>query len=188
MAEEENVWKQIGDSIVQYAPTLGGVLAPVTGGISAVVGAAVGLLGKAFGLGENPAPEALQQAIAADPQAALKLAMAERDFTIQMAKIEMDELKAKLDSVKSAQNRQIEHEKITGGSDVNLYALAWSVVCGFFLLLTFLLFFPVPDDQNGVVFMLFGSLSTGFGQVLGYFFGSSVESAKKTAIMGVMRK
>jgi len=35
-------------------------------------------------------------------------------------------------------------------------------------------------DQTGVLFMLFGTLSTSFGMVVGYFFGSSKGSADKS--------
>lgn len=181
--EEKSILQKIGDAVTEYAPTIGGLLAPFTGGTSAVVGAAVGALGKAFGLGETPVPDELAKAIATDPQAALKLRLADQDFQLKMKELEIAEYKVQIDSIKNAQERQIEHEKITGKSDTNLYALAWTVVIGFLLLVIFLLYIKVPEDQSGVIFMLFGSLATGFGQVLQYFFGSSKGSDAKTLLM-----
>jgi hypothetical protein len=42
----------------------------------------------------------------------------------------------------------------------------------------------LPPGQNEVIFMLFGAISSGFGQVLGFFFGSSKSSADKTQLLG----
>jgi len=41
----------------------------------------------------------------------------------------------------------------------------------------------IPEGSNQVVFLLFGALATGFGQVLQYFFGSSKSSAEKTQLL-----
>ena len=186
MAEEESVWKKIGDGIVVAAPGIAKTIASFVPGGSLVVGGieAISAIGKAFGLGDNPEPEALEKAIATDPQAALKLKMAEQDFQLKMKDYEIQEFKTQVESIKNAQDRQIKHEEATGKSDVNLYALAWTVVIGFLALVVFLLYVPVPSDQSGVIFMLFGSLATGFGQVLQYFFGSSKGSDAKTVMLG----
>lgn len=185
--EEESVWKKIGDGIAQYAPALGGILAPFTGGTSAVIGAAVGALGKAFGLGDNPEPEALEKAIAADPQAALKLMLAEQDFKLKQRDQDIAEMKLLLDDVSDARTRQAEHEKITGKTDINLYVLAWTMVLGFLGLTLGLLYFSYQGkpitDQTGVLFMLLGTLASAFGSVIGYFFGSSMGSDAKTKLL-----
>jgi len=60
-----------------------------------------------------------------------------------------------------------------------LLILAWFVVLGFYILTYFLMVQPIPKDSNQVVFMLFGTISTGFGTVLGFFFGSSQSSGEK---------
>lgn len=176
-------WKDVGNSIVTIAPALGGLLAPVTGGVSAGIGTGIAVLGKAFGLGENPSPEELKTAIAVDKDASLKIMIAENEFKLRQRDQDIDEMKALLADTQSARTRQVESEKATGNRDVNLYILAWTIVVGFFALLAFLLKIPVPPDQNGVIFMLFGALSTGFGQVLQYFFGSSKGSAQKTELL-----
>lgn len=59
------MWKQLGDTVAKFAPLLGGAL----GGPG---GAAIGqLVAAAFGV-ENT-PDAIEQAVARDPQAAIKL-------------------------------------------------------------------------------------------------------------------
>ena len=72
---------------------------------------------------------------------------------------------------------------MTGAKEWNLYILAWIVVAGFFALCGILMKYKLPEGSNDVVFMLFGALSTGFGTVLTYFFGSSKSSGDKTKLM-----
>ena len=64
-----------------------------------------------------------------------------------------------------------------------LYILATVIVIGFFVLLWFLIFNPLPPDSTGVIFMLFGALSAAFGAVVQYFFGSSTGSADKSEVI-----
>jgi len=66
---------------------------------------------------------------------------------------------------------------------INRFILAWFVVLGFYFLTYILMIRPIPKDSNQVVFMLFGTISTGFGTVLGYFFGSSQSSQEKDDII-----
>lgn len=66
---------------------------------------------------------------------------------------------------------------------LNKYLLAWTVVIGFYLLTYILMVKPIPSESNQVVFMLFGSISTGFGTILAFFFGSSQGSETKTDML-----
>jgi len=170
-------WQELVRTV---APCIGTVLSggnPLVGmGIKAVSNA---LLGKPDG-SEDEISEALQNASAED---LLKLKNADNTFKLEMAKVGLDEKKLAFEDTSDARSRQVKHEKVTGKSDVNLYTLAWTVVAGFFGLMGLLCFKALPADSNGVIFMLFGSLSTGFGQVLSYFFGSSKSSADKTVLL-----
>ena len=67
--------------------------------------------------------------------------------------------------------------------EIYLYILATIIVVGFFALIAALMIYPLPEDSSGVIMMLFGTLSAGFGLVLGYFFGSSKSSVDKTDII-----
>lgn len=170
-------WKSLVRTI---APTIGIVLSggnPLVGmGIKAVSSA---LLGKPDG-SEEEISTAIQNANAED---LLKLKTADNTFKTEMAKIGLDTKKLAFADIADARSRQIEHEKTTGKSDTNLYVLAWTVVSGFFGLMGLLCFKTLPGDSSGVVFMLFGALATGFGQVLSFFFGSSKSSADKTKLL-----
>ena len=76
--------------------------------------------------------------------------------------------------------------------DLNAYILAWLIVLGFFALTIYLLHLVHTGgqikDQTGSVFMLLGTVSTAFGIVVQYFFGSTKGSAEKTAAMVAMAK
>jgi len=190
MPEERSVFQKIGDAVTDYAPGLAGILAlvPGVGTVPAAALGAVVALGRSLGLGSAAKPEDVLSAISTDPEIRLKAMVAENDFAVKMGQQELDKLKAELADVQSARSRQVESEKATGKRDYNLYILAWTVIIGFFALMGFLLKIPVPQDQSGVIFMLFGSLSSAFGAVIGYFFGSSKSSADKNEQIGQLRK
>ena len=170
-------WKNIANKITSVAPMLGSLLGP--GGMLA--GTAIKMIGSALGI--EPTEDAITTALQADPEAMLKLKQFELDNKVELRKIVLEQERVRLADIADARSRQIEHEKTTGKSDTNLYVLAWAVVSGFFGLMGLLCFKTLPGDSSGVVFMLFGALATGFGQVLSFFFGSSKSSADKTKLL-----
>lgn len=182
-------WKELGAKIANYAPALGATLGSVIPGAGTAVGGAVGLAVQALAglLGitsQNPTPAELGAAIGVvTPELALKLKVADQTFSLAMRNIEKEELQARLIDVQSARDKEKAVVASTGEKDTNLYVLAWVLVVGFFCLTATLMYIPLPLDQSGVIFMLFGSLSTGFGNVISYFFGSSKGSAEKSKTM-----
>ena len=171
-------WKNVASMVSKAAPMLGTLVGGPVGGAA---GTAVKLIADALGVEETP--DAIEAEIRANPDALLKLKEIEASSKVELERLFLEQEIARLADVSDARSRQIEHEKTTGKRDVNLYVLAWTVVAGFFGLMALLCFKAPPSGSNGVVFMLFGALATGFGQVLQYFFGSSKSSADKTALM-----
>lgn len=179
-------WKEIGNSIVSMAPALGGLLAPVTGGVSAGIGAGIAVLGKAFGLGENPSPEELKTAIAADKDASLKIMVAENEFKLRKRDQDIDEMKALLADTQSARTRQVESEKATGKVDGNLYAMAWLGVLGYLALIVYLIAYGLPKMSVELALMvgnLIGIVGAKYSSIFDYFFGASKSSVDKAAFM-----
>ncbi len=142
-------WKDIVSKISAAAPMVGTLLGGPAGG---AIGGVLSMVASALGV--EPSQDAVATAVLADPEALLKLKTLEASNALELQRMILAD-------VQNARNRQIEHEKVTGKSDKNMYALAWIVVLGFFLLITILIFVTLPKDSTGVVFMLFGSLSTG---------------------------
>ncbi len=174
--------RQIGEKILDFAPLIGGAL---LGPAGAAGGAAVQALARALGLKSDAKPDDVAAYIGQEisPEIRLKILVAEQDFRLKQRDQDLEELRVTLADVQSARAREVEVTKATGTKDTNLYILPWTVIVGFFLLVIFLLYNQVPKDQNGVVFMLFGALATGFGTVLQYFFGSSRSSQDKTDLL-----
>lgn len=178
-------WKDVGNIVGKIAPVVGTALGGAAGG--AVGGLIADLLGT-----DNDA-DAVAKAIQADPNIAVKLKEIELqaqqlhyDAIDKERQAQLDELKAYIGDVQSARERQSEHEKATGKTDINFYVLAWVIVVCFFGLIGVLMFVEIPPKQTEVMFMLFGTLSAGFGAVIQYFFGSSKGSADKSAqLLGV---
>ncbi|UCE05494.1 MAG: hypothetical protein JSW07_18075, partial [bacterium] len=133
--------------------------------------------------GANPEdPKAIMAAIEKDPEAALKLRKFEIAHKERLQEILLERDKAYLADVQNARQREIEIQK-SGGTNLPMYLLAGIVVIGFFLLIAVLMRFAVPEGSREVAYMLFGSLSTSFGMVVSYFFGSSKGSAEKNAML-----
>lgn len=184
-------WKSLAAKIAANAPTLGAAIGTVVPGAGNVIGGAVGLgikaLASAFGLKEDATPDQIGAAIEADPQAAVKIRLAELDYQNQERQRQSEErmktLTAQLADVQDARQMNVDTTKATGKRDANLYALAWVIVLGFFGLVAVLIFKALPPDSNGVVFMLFGALASGFTGIIGYFFGSSAGHAEATRLL-----
>lgn len=173
-------WKDVGAKIAAAAPLVGGLFGPAGAGI----GIGIKLLASLFGLKEEETtPDAINSLITTDPNALLKIKQMEyenqadlRRYYLQMAGMEFAD-------TASARGREVEVVKATGKKDVHIYLLAWTVIVCFFALVYVLTFQELPNANIGPVNQLYGVMGTGFGLVLGYFFGSSKGSADNKALL-----
>ncbi len=172
-------WKELGGKIADMAPGIGSLF----GAPGVLIGGGIKALAKIFGLSDNATPDQINQAIQQDPQAALKLKMAEMDFQLALNKQKLDEQAMFIQDVQSARGADVAKTQATGKRDINQYVLAWVIVAGFFSLVSLLIFRDLPKDSSQVVVMLFGALAAGFGSVIGYYFGSSKGSSEKTDLL-----
>ena len=168
-------WKTVGKQFIEAGlPLLGTILGGPLGGLAGK--AAGSLIASKLGCEETELnPDMLINALA-DPATLATLKELELSHALELESLIMQDRA-------SARQREIEITKVTGTRDINLYIMAWILFAGFFSLLGLLMFHTLPDDQSGVIYMLFGSLSTGFGSVVAYFFGSSKSSKEKTALL-----
>lgn len=164
-------WDKVKEVVGNSAPIIGGLLGgPLGAGVGTIISNALGV--------ENN-PQAVLAELTANPDAVLKLKQYELDHKIRLEEIQIKEFELKLKDISNARSRQVESEKATGKRDYNLYALAWTIVIGFFLIVYFLMDGNVPDDKTGVLYLLLGTLATAFMQVVHYIFGSSSGSKQK---------
>lgn len=174
-----DIWNGVKKTLGVVAPVLANAIVPGSGGLAASLVSSV--------LGVENTPEAINEAIkSATPEQLVSLKKIENDHKERLVELAIENDKIYLNDRQNARNREMEIVKSTGKTDKNLYTLAWTVVIGYFLLCTALMYVPLPQGSNQVVFMLFGALSSGFGMVLQYFFGSSKSSSDKTQHMAAM--
>ena len=172
-------WEDLGRKIIQLAPTAAGLAAPLLGPAGPLVPLAVKAICTYFGVdaSKNPQPEEIAAAIQGDPDFLQKLTLAQVDF-------QREEMRLEFADIQSARTRQTEHEKATGKSDTNLYALAWLFVGGFFLtyiaMLVLIMIGRFPQNMSPASTYLLGTLNgtltAGVGAVVQYFFGKNKDS------------
>ncbi len=178
-------WGDIVKTISGAAPLIGSLFGPAGTAVGAVAGAGLKLVATALGV--EPTQDAIAEAIATDPAAAEKLKEFEMNHQLEIQKLYIQQLGMELADIADARKRQVEHEKATGKSDINLYVLAWVIMGGFIGAIIGLVFmatlYPSVNLNNPLLNILFGSLSTDAGMVVGYFFGSSRGSENKTDLL-----
>ena len=193
-------WENISDTLLKSAPTvlgalggtLGTVIAPGAGtGVGAVLGKKAGeILAGIFGVPVDR-PDAIIDAIKADPNAVLKLREAEMAMQLELArlaneklKIDLDETKAYLSDVQSARQREIDIKK-AGGSNLTFYSIGWIITLSFFGAIVLIVLKPIGIDSSmrDVLNMLLGYLASNFTTVVQYFFGSSKGSSDKQGLL-----
>jgi len=68
--------------------------------------------------------------------------------------------------------------------DVTPRILAYAVTTGFFSLLCFMLVRPVPQESKDILNIMLGALGAAWVNIIGFYFGSSAGSERKTELMG----
>lgn len=173
-------WKNIGQKIISFAPSIGGALLGPGG---AAGGMAVKALAGAFGLAEKEVtPEKINSLINSDPEFALKAKVADNDFLVKMRELDIKELETRLEDTDSARQREVEITKATGKKDANLYMLAWLGVLGYLGLIIYIIHWGLPKMSPEAALMvgnLVGVVGAKYSGIYDYFFGSSKGSAEK---------
>jgi cation transport ATPase len=144
------------------------------------------LVGKAIGADKAPTPtvDGISTAIAtalADPQQRGALIQAEQDFQKQMTELgyqhaEELEQTAASDRANARQREMTLKDRIPA-------LLAIMVTVGFFGVLSYMLFRPVPPAGHDALLLMLGGLGSAWTAVVAYYFGSSAGSDRKTELL-----
>jgi len=176
-----STWGNVVNSIAGAAPLLGSLFGPAGTAVGAVASAGLKLVATALGC--EPTQDAITAAIAADPNAALKLKEFEMNHKLELEKLAIQEFGMEVADKDSARKRQGEHEKTTGKSDLFLYMLAgWCILAPIGIILV-LMFRGFPNMETSVALLVGGFLGIIVGEyrtVTGYFFGTNRNSQMKT--------
>ena len=117
------------------------------------------------------------------PDLVIRLKEIETTHAAKLQELAIEAERIRLADVASARSRQVESEQATGKRDINLYALAWVNVVGFFAILVLLATCPLPVGVSEILLILVGTLVAKYGSIVDYFFGSSKSSADKTTLL-----
>lgn len=159
------------------APTLGIALGGPVGGLAGKA-LSMALTGK-DSASDKELTEAFQSAT---PETLLRLKEEDNRFRLDMERIGLSyEELAKLDR-ESARSREVKMAE-AGARDYIVPCLALLVTLGFFSLLFTFFFVPVQEESRTVFDVMVGSLGTAWISIIGYYFGSSNGSEKKTKIL-----
>lgn len=168
-------WTALGGAIGPLAqiglPALGTLFGgPLGGAIGGIAGQAV-----AGALGVAPSPQAVQQAIATDPQGAAEKLRALEAETAQRKDV--------LEDVADA--RATEVRLVQAGSPVAYGPIAFSMVATVgFVLVSIIAMRAAPGADRDVTLFLLGAWNTAFASVMAYWVGSSSGSRAKDAMIG----
>ena len=122
--------------------------------------------------------DVLLEAIARDPDAAVKLRELELRESESLREHQYAIRKLAFDDTKDARSREVEVTRITGERDKIQAALAVGTTAGFFALSAIIVLGFAKEGEN-LILVMFGALSTSFATVLNYYFGNSKKEGEK---------
>lgn len=161
-------WKAVVRTVAPgIATALGGPLA----------GMAVKALGDAIGL-DSATEETVAAALkGATPEDLLKVKQAEQEFQVKMRSLDVDLVKIEAGNTDSARKMQSDtHSKVPG-------LLAGIITVGFFGILVGIMAGTLSTADNSELLILLGALAASWGAVVNFYFGSSVGSQNKDALL-----
>lgn len=167
-------WKGI---VKKAAPWIGGALG---GPLGATAGKLVAV---ALGGDETKATEAdlakLVQNVT--PEQLLALKQADQAFQLQLKQMDINELKD-LEALAVQDRSSARLREMTVRDNVPAIGF-YGITVGFFGLLIFLLFRPIPDANKASVYTMLGSLGTAWIGCVNYYFGSTSGSRSKDLLL-----
>lgn len=178
-------WKDAAGIVGKAAPILGTLLAGATGGASIAVGALV-----SAALGTDNTPDAITTAIAADPQAALKLAQFEDENKTKLQAM----LLAHTEFMVTAGNEVISADvadrkdarltAVTGGTTHELFIMSCILIVFTLGVETCALFYGIPKTVDPlIVGRVLGLMDAVALMVLTFNYGSSTGSKRATELL-----
>lgn len=165
----EDFMKSAGGILATLAPTVASVMGGPLAGMatSALIGA--------MGLAPETSKEDLMKAVAgATPEQMIKLKEVESQLILDLKKLDVDLEKLSVDNTKDARAREV------ATKDWTPRTLAFLIVGLYIGVQAYVLGFVIPEASVNIAMRSLGTLDAAVGLVLGYYFGSSVGSVKKT--------
>ena len=66
--------------------------------------------------------------------------------------------------------------------------LAYAFIGGYYIIILAVLFFPIQEAQQQIANILVGTLTVSVAAIIGFYYGTSMSSNKKTDILAAQQK
>jgi len=163
------------DIIKVVAPWIGTALGGPLGGL------AVEAAANALGLSDKTA-DAVRTAIAgATPEQMLALKQADQDFALKMQALGFKQA-TDLEAIAAADRADARAMNVRAPSIVPAL-LSVGVTAGYFSILVGMLLGVLRVNDSQALLLMLGSLSTGWGVVMAFWFGTTRDSGRKTELL-----
>ena len=169
-------WSKLASNVASLAPGLG---AAIGGPVGAVAGLGIRAICGLFGIApkdENAAAQVEKALSGMTPEQALALKAADRQFVKDMKALDVDVFRLEVEDRASARERE------TRAGSKAITALAFIIIAGFLGMVYGLLSDSLSPKDSALAGTLIGYVSAKAEQVVSYYFGSSLGSARKTEI------
>ncbi|ADG20855.1 hypothetical protein [Paraburkholderia atlantica] len=175
-------WSKVASTISGTAPLLAGLIG---GPVGLGVTAASTILSHVLGTANDPTSVS---AALEDPAALDKVRQAESANAIQLQQLAVTAAQAQLTheielARVEAADRADARAKEEKTGDWVPKALAMAVTVGFFGMLILMAVHGLPDKNRDLINVILGSLGTAWVSIIGYYFGTSAGSARKTELL-----
>jgi hypothetical protein len=175
-------WSKVASNIGSSAPLLAGL---VGGPIGVGVTAAAAIISHALG---TPSDPGVVELALNDPTALEKVRQAESANSLQLQQLMVSAAQASLahesDMARiQAADRADARAMGISNKDWVPKVLAMAVTAGFFGILLLMAFQPLPGTNKDLVNVIVGALGTAWISIIGYYFGTSVGSMRKTELL-----
>ncbi|HEY2022488.1 hypothetical protein [Paraburkholderia sp.] len=175
-------WSKVATNIGNTAPLLAGL---VGGPVGLGVTAAAAIISHALG---TPSDPTIVATALNDPGALDKIRQAESANSLQLQQLMVTAAQATLahetDMARlAADDRAGARAMGVANRDWVPKVLAMAVTTGFFGILLLMAFKPLPGSNKDLVNVVVGALGTAWISIIGYYFGTSVGSMRKTELL-----
>jgi hypothetical protein len=172
------------DLLAKFGPLLGQVAPSIATALGGpLAGVAVRTLsGALFGHEEGTEQQVAEAIASATPEQLAAIKKTDADFKVRMKELDIDLERIAAGDRDSA--RQMQRET----RDWLPKALAVFIVFGFFGILLWMMVFGLPKTGVEALLMMVGSLTSAFGGVVQFYFGSSAGSKEKNNLLAAKEK
>lgn len=166
-------WKDISGAVGKVAPILGTLLGgPAGGAVGALVASALGTANDA---------DSVSAAMAGNPEAAVKLREIETNRAIRLQELAVQAAVTELQTA-AADRADARKMQVSSHSPVPAL-LSISVTLGYFGILVGMMVGSLKVSDSQALLLMLGSLSTAWGAVMAFWFGTTRDSGEKTRLL-----